>query len=68
MVRELPGVDNEMPKHCAEERRGSRRRQNYQEWVAVGKLIFDGLKTIVNDFWKLPPWILFLLVFVLLCG
>ena len=50
MVRELPAVDAEMPTHCAEERRGSLADvgETIGEWVTVGKLVFDSLKTIAT--------------------
>lgn len=69
LVRELPVVDDETPTHCAEERRGNLADvgQTIGEWVTVGKLYFNSLKTIATT---LGTAILdsFLLVFVFLCG
>ena len=51
LVRELPAVDDEMPTHCAEERRGNLADigQTIGEWV-TGEACFQQPKDYCNDF------------------
>ena len=52
LVRELPAGDDEMPTHCAEERRGelSRRRRNFRGVGHCGEACFRQLKDYCDDF------------------